>query len=117
MGSERVVTAIIEWATTALHDHPLLAAPTLIILIGVVGLAVLEAATITIQVATTMAKHYRHRLSELLEAIVEFRGAIFPKRSARLHVADTPTIGSARSDIVQRERLSQQRLFDKSSSR
>jgi hypothetical protein len=68
MGSGQVVSTIIEWAVDALRDHPLLVAPTLVIALGVVGLAVLEAATITIEVATLMVFHYRHRMTELEQA-------------------------------------------------
>lgn len=68
MGSGQVVSTIIEWAVDALRDHPLLVAPTLVIALGVVGLAVLEAATITIEVATLMVFHYQHRMTELEQA-------------------------------------------------
>ena len=113
MGSRQVVSAIIEWAATALHDQPLLAIPTLVIAIGVLGLAIIEAATITVQVATVMIRHYHHRLSEFLEALRELRLAILPQKQAPLRAADSLHNESTRSRVIQKDRLAQQRLFDR----
>ena len=117
MGSRHVVSAIIEWASTALHDQPLLAVPTLVMAVGVLVLAIIEAATITVQVTTTMVHHYHRRLSELSEALRELRFAILPRTKPTLRMADTLHTESTRPNVVQKDRLSQQRLFDRTGER
>lgn len=110
MGSGQVVSTIVEWAAAALRDHPLLVAPTLVLALGVVGLAVFEAATLTVEVVTLMVRHYRHRLSELSQAFQDLRGAISAKTRTPLKFPETD---STRSSVVQRDRLAQQQLFDR----
>jgi hypothetical protein len=112
MGSGEVVSTIIEWAAKALHDNPLLVAPTLLLALAFVGLAVFEAITVTVQIAALLVRHYRHRLSELGQAGQELRDAISPKKKPSLQLAESD---SARSNVVQKDRLAQQRLFDRQS--
>jgi hypothetical protein len=115
MGSGQVIATILDWATAALHEHPLLVAPTLVIAVGVIGTAVVEAATLTIEVATAMLRHYKKRFSELSEAVHDFRDTISGKRHSTTNdnMARRLDFDSTRDRNVQRERLSQQRLFDK----
>lgn len=113
MGSDQVVATIIEWATTALRDHPVLVAPTLIILVGVVGLALLDGAKITVQVATAMVRNYRHGFAELFAALRDFRDELFPSRRSKLRLADESPSDRSRPAVVQRDLLAQQRLFDR----
>jgi hypothetical protein len=108
MGAREVLSAIIDWAVAALHENPLLVAPTLVIALGVVGLAVIEAVTLTVQVATAMIRHYRHRFAELAEAFADLWLEIVSKRKPR---GISYEVTHPRN--IQRERLSQQRLFDR----
>lgn len=112
MGTGQVVTTVLEWATAALKEHPFLVAPTLLILASVVVFAAIEAATITVQVATIMIRHLRHRLSELLEALRDLRSELPFRRKPRLHLTDLPPSDTTRSNSVQRDLLSQQQLFN-----
>jgi hypothetical protein len=114
MGAGEVFSAIVEWVTAALKHDPLLVAPTLVIAAGVVGLAAVEAVTLTLQLIATMVRHYRHRFVELGEALRELRGA-FTGRSEP-HSEREKTFDVTRPRIVQRERLSQQQLFDRAGS-
>lgn len=113
MGTGQVVTTILEWAESALKQHPFLVAPTLLILASVAVFAAVEAATITVQIATIMIRHLRHRLSELREAFKDLLSELPFRRKPRLHITDLPPTESARPHSVQRDLLSQQRLFDK----
>jgi hypothetical protein len=113
MGAGQVGQAIFDWVIGALHDHPLLVLPTLVIALGVVGLAAVEAATITVQVATLMVHHYRHGLARLFSAVRELWDALFPQRGPRRTIDDVIRSGSARTSVVQQDRLAQQQLFDR----
>lgn len=113
MGATKVLSTIIEWGVAALRENPLLVGPTLIIALGVIGLAIVEGITITMQVATVMIGHYRRRFSDLWEAWRALLAVVFPKSWTRNSSVEPGTIESARPRLVQKERLAQQELFDR----
>ena len=110
MGGQ-VLTTVIEWAIEALREHPVLVAPTLLLALGVFIFAVCEALTLTVEIGTIMVRHFRNRIRELKDALRELSDAITQKLKAdQKHGADIELI---RPRSIQRERLSQQQLFDK----
>lgn len=113
MGAEQVGSTILEWVLGALRRDPWLVIPTLLLATGVAGLAVVEASTITIQIATTIAHHFRGRLFDLGQALRELGKAVshHPKKDSDQHFEPD----SARPRMVQRDRLAQQQpgLFDR----
>jgi len=110
MGGQ-VLTTVIEWATDALREHPVLVAPTLLLVFGVFIFAVCEALTLTVQIGTIMVRHFHNRVADLKEALHELWDAITrkPKRTRDNGI----DIELVRPRTIQRERLSQQQLFDK----
>jgi hypothetical protein len=108
MGAGEVFSAIVEWVTAAVKHDPLLVAPTLVIAAGVVGLAALEAVTLTLQLVATMIRHYRRRLLEIGEAFGEVREAF----TGRPPSEPEKTFDGTRPRIVHRGRPVQRPLFD-----
>jgi hypothetical protein len=113
MGAEQVGSAILEWVLGALRRDPWLVVPTLLLATGVAGLAVVEAITLTIQIATTIVHHFRGRLFDLGQALRELVKAVSlqPRKNSDRHFEPD----SARPRVVQRNRLAQQQpgLFDR----
>jgi len=89
-------------AATALHDQPLLAIPTLVIAVGVLGLAIIEAATITVQVATVMIRHYHHACLSFLKRFAIFVSRFCLESKRLFEQADALHNESTRSRVIQK---------------